>query len=125
MRNSIRNNLVTIDKDYISSAKHTPRFVHYDGVLYPDEHKSRNLASMRSPSYIPNFVFFLNNYSSHILPCHQMNNIFSNPITSHPSINVITVPSKFWRKKPVNTYTPLIYDDVDEDLYEFKSFGKV
>ena len=53
-----------------------------------------------------------------------MNNNFSNPITSHPFLNFITVPLKFWRKKPVNTYTTVIYDGVDEDLYVFKSFGK-
>ena len=53
-----------------------------------------------------------------------MYNNFSNPITSHPSINVITVPTKFRRKKSINTYTPVIYNDVDEDLYVFKSFGK-
>ena len=50
--------------------------------------------------------------------------LFSNPITHNPSINVITIPPKFWRKKPTNSYKPIIYDDVDEDLYIFKSFGK-
>ena len=77
---------------------------------------------MRPPFSLPRLDF--NKYLSHILPCHQMNNNFSNPITSHPFLNFITVPLKFWRKKPVNTYTTVIYDGVDEDLYVFKSFGK-
>ena len=38
-------------------------------------------------------------------------------------MNVIAVPPKFWRKKQNNTYKPIIYDDIDEDLYVFKSFG--
>ena len=120
--NTIRKNLVTIDNYYPSSAKTAPRLVQNGRVLLPDEHKSRTFAKMRPSSSITHLYF--DKYSSHIQPCHQMNNIFSNPITSHPSINVITVPSKFWRKKPVNTHTPLIYDDVDEDLYEFKTFGR-
>ena len=37
---------------------------------------------------------------------------------------MITVSPKFWRKTPVNRYNAIIYDDVDEDLYVFKSFGK-
>ena len=37
---------------------------------------------------------------------------------------MITVSPNFWRKKPVNRYNAIIYDDVDEDLYVFKSFGK-
>ena len=77
---------------------------------------------MRPLSSLPHLVF--NKYSSHILPCHQIANIFSNPITSYPSINVITISPKIWRKKLVNEYTPIIYDDDEEDLYVFKSFGK-
>ena len=77
---------------------------------------------MRPPSSLLHLDF--HKYSSHILPCHQMNNNVSNPITSHPSINIITIPPKFLRKKHVNTYTPVIYDNVDKDLYVFKSFGK-
>ena len=66
-----------------------------------------------------------NEYSASILRCIQMNNIsFPNPIVSSSLISVIKVPPKFLRKKHVNKYSPLLYDDVDEDLYVFKSFGK-
>ena len=34
------------------------------------------------------------------------------------------VPLKFWRKKPVNEYNLIFYDDIDKDVYVFKSFGK-
>ena len=77
---------------------------------------------MRSPSSLPPLDF--NNYSSHILPSHQINSNVPNPLTSHPSIKVITVSPKCWRKKLVNKYNPIIYDDIDDDLYVFKSFGK-
>ena len=53
-----------------------------------------------------------------------MNKSFLNPLTYHPSINVINVPPTFWRKKFVNKYNSIIYDDVDEDLYIFKSYDK-
>ena len=121
--NTIRTNLVTIDNDCSPITNPTPRLVRNDGVLPPDEHKSRTFATIWPPCSLPHLDF--NKYSSHILPYHQISNIFSNPITSLSSINVITVPLKIWRKKPVNEYTPIIYDDVDEDLYVFKSFGKI
>ena len=35
------------------------------------------------------------------------------------------VPPKFLRKKPVNKYNTVLYDNVDEDLYVLKSFGKI
>ena len=65
-----------------------------------------------------------NEYSTNILPCTQKKNSFPNPFDPSSLINVITVPPKFWRKKPVNKYNPVRYDDVDEDLYVFKSFKK-
>ena len=43
---------------------------------------------------------------------------------SHKDLHVITLPPRFWRKKAVKKYDPILYDDVDEDLYVFKSFGK-
>ena len=45
-------------------------------------------------------------------------------ILPDPIINVITVPPKIWRKKAASNYKPLVYNDVDEDLYSFKPFGK-
>ena len=92
------------------------------GDLSPNKIKSQPSANLRQPSSLPNFDF--NKCSSHILSCIQTTNTFLNPITFNPSINIITVPPKFWRKKPVNSYKPIIYDDVDEDLYVFKSFGR-
>ena len=75
-----------------------------DGVLHPNEHKSKLFATMRPSSSLPHLD--LNNYSLYIIPCHQIRNNFPNPLTSHLSINVITVPPKFWRKKSVNKYNP-------------------
>ena len=122
IRNTFRNNFVTIDKHYSSPASEPLRLVRNDGDLPPDTHKSRPFATLRQPSSLPNFDF--NNYSSNILSCHQINNTVLNPIISNPSINVITVPPIFLRKKPANSYKPIIYDNIDEDLYIFKSFGK-
>ena len=65
-----------------------------------------------------------NIYSSNILTCTPIRNILSNPLFPGFSINVITIPPKFWRKRAGNKYDPILYDDVDEDLYIFKSFGK-
>ena len=93
-----------------------------DGVLHPNEHKSKLFATMRPSSSLPHLD--LNNYLLYIIPCHQIRNNFPNPLTSHLSINVITVPPKFWRRKPVNKYNPIIHDDVDEEMYVFISFGK-
>ena len=45
-------------------------------------------------------------------------------ILPDPVINVITVPRKIWRKKVANNYKPLVYNDIDEDLYSFKPFCK-
>ena len=59
-----------------------------------------------------------------ILTCNPLRNILSNPFIPGSSINVITVPSKIWRKNAINKYDPILYDDVDEDLYVFKSFDK-
>ena len=122
IRNTLKNNLVTIDNNYSTPASVTPRFVQNDGDLPPNKRKSQPSTTLRQPSFLPNFDF--NKYSSHILSCNLTTNTFPNPITSNPSINVITVPPKFWRKKPVNSYKPIIYDDVDDYLCVFKSFGR-
>ena len=45
-------------------------------------------------------------------------------LLSNSIINVITIPPKIWRKKATTKFKPLIYDDVDEELYLFKPFGK-
>ena len=86
IRNTVRNNFVTIDNDYSTPASITPRLVRNDGDLPPDKRKSRSSATLRQPSSLPNLDF--NKYSSHILSCNQTNNTFPNPITSNPSINV-------------------------------------
>ena len=122
IRNTFRNNFVTVDNNYSSPASEPQRLVRNDGDLPPDKHNPRYFATLRQPSSLPNFNF--NKYSSNILSCHQIKNTFSNSITSNPSINVITVLPKLWRKKPANSYKLIIYDDVNEDLYVFKSFGK-
>ena len=54
----------------------------------------------------------------------SINNQFLSSLLPHPAINVITVPPKIWREKTITKYKPIIYDDVDEDLYLFKPFGK-
>ena len=75
-----------------------------------------------TPSILPRMDF--NICSSNILPYTPLRNSLSNPLITWSSIIVITVPPKFWRKKAVNKYDPILYDDVDEVLYVFKSFGK-
>ena len=45
-------------------------------------------------------------------------------ILPDPIINVITVSPKIWRKKVASNYKPLVYNDVDEDFFSFKPFGK-
>ena len=59
--------------------------------------------------------------------CSALHFIFQSApptILPDPIINVITVPPKIWRKKAASNYKPLVYNDVDEDLYSFKPFGK-
>ena len=58
------------------------------------------------------------------LPFTSIDNQLPPSFLPHPIINAITVPPKIWRKKAATKYKPIIYDDVDEDLYLFKSFGK-
>ena len=52
----------------------------------------------------------------------SINNQLPSSLLSHPIINTITVPPKIWRKKSTLKYRPIIYDDIDEDLYLFKRF---
>ena len=40
-------------------------------------------------------------------------------------INVITILPKIWCKKSKTKFKPLICNDLDEELYSFKPFGKV
>ena len=94
----------------------------YDGVFDPDKHQSTTSASYSTPSILPRMDF--NIYSSNILTCTPLRNVLSNPLIPESFINVITFPPKFWRKKAINKYDPILYDDVDEDLYVFKSFDK-
>ena len=70
INNTNSDNLVTIDKHYLSSTKNTTSIVRNDGVLHPDTHNSRTFAITRTPSSLPNLYF--NKYSSKILPCTQI-----------------------------------------------------
>ena len=65
-----------------------------------------------------------NIYSSNTLTYSPIRNNLSNPLIPESSINSITIPLMFWIIKAVNKYDPILYDDVDDDLYVFKSFGK-
>ena len=42
----------------------------------------------------------------------------------NPLVHVITVPPKIWRPKARNKYKPIIYHDVDDNLYVLKVYGK-
>ena len=61
------------------------------------------------------------------LPLHftSIDNQLPSSLFPYPGINAITVPPKIWREKAPTKYKPIIYDDVDEDLYLFKLFRKV
>ena len=72
-----------------------------------------NLLVIIIDTSLPDLNF--NEYSANILPCTQINNSFPNPLDPSSLINVITVPPKSWRKKPVNKYNAVLYDDVDEE----------
>ena len=67
---------------------------------------------------------YFNKYFSNILTCTQIRNNLLNAIISDPTINFISVPTKFWKNKAVNKYKFILYDDIDEDVYAFRSFGK-
>ena len=58
------------------------------------------------------------------LPFTSIYNQLPPSFLPHLLINAITVPPKIWRKKAPTKYKPIIYDDVDEDLYFFKPFDK-
>ena len=42
----------------------------------------------------------------------------------NPLVYVITVLPKIWRPKAKNNYKPISYNDVDDDLYVLKHYGK-
>ena len=63
--------------------------------------------------------------SSRPLLFTSIDNQLPSSLLPHNFINAITVPPKIWREKAPTKYKPIIYDDVDEDLYLFKPFGKV
>ena len=72
--NTIRNNLVTIDKNYFSSTTNKPSIVRNDDVLHLDEHNSRKFATTKPLSSFPHLD--LDKYSSDILPCTQIKKTF-------------------------------------------------
>ena len=116
------NNFFTIDYNYSSQTINNSRLVYYDGVLDPDKHQSTTSASYFTPFILPRMGF--NMYSSNILICTPLRNILSNFLIPGSFINVVTAPPKFWRNKAINKYDLILYNDVDKDLYVFKSFGK-
>ena len=93
-----------------------------DGVLDPDKHYFSTSTTLYTSSILPRIDLKI--YSSSILTCTQIRNNVSNLLIPRPYINVITVQPNFWRKKSVNKYDPIPYDDIDEDLHGFKSFRK-
>ena len=116
------NNLVTIDNNYSSPIISNSRLVRYDGVLVPGQHHSNTSDSYSTFSILPRMDF--NIHYSNTLTYSPIRNNLSNPLIPESSINVITIPLMFWIIKAVNKYDPILYDDVDDDLYVFKSFGK-
>ena len=54
----------------------------------------------------------------------SIDNQFPSSLLPHTVINAITIPPKIWRKKAPTKFKSIIYDDIDEDLYLFKPFGK-
>ena len=46
-----------------------------------------------------------------------------NSSPSNPLLHVTTVQPKIYRPKAKNKYTPIIYDDADDDLYFLKAHG--
>ena len=68
------------------------------------DHQQHHLASY------PHFTSFSSQLYPSILP--------------DPVVNVITIPPNISRKKTANKYKLLVYKDVDEHLYSFKTFRK-
>ena len=56
---------------------------------------------------------------SRVLICSVFLHYFTNPF-----VNVITVPPKFGGRKQKISKKPVIYNDVDDDLYVMQSYGK-
>lgn len=94
-----------------------------DGVLDPDQNNFPTFATNNASSTPPRLAF--NKLSSNILSCTQIRNTFPNSLITYPTINLITVPPKFCKNKVVNNYKSIRYDDIDEELYVFKHFGKI
>ena len=61
---------------------------------------------------------------SHILSCSILSQSRNNLIPHNSNVNFITGPQKIWRPKMVNNYKPIIYTDVDDDVYVLKHYGK-
>ena len=116
---SMINNIHNINPDNLTTIDNISVY-----KLIGNSNINTNMPSPTTSSLsLPDLDF--NEYSAKILPwTRKNNNSFPNPLVPSSLINVITVPPKFWRKKPINKYNPVPYDDVDEDLYLFKSFGK-
>ena len=79
-----------------------------------------------------NFTTTLTNPSWDYRPHHPASHPQFTSLSSQPPpvilpdiiINVIVVPPTIWRENVANKYKPLVYNDVDGDLYSFKTFGK-
>ena len=59
-----------------------------------------------------------------IISCSILSHPSKNHITNNNLVHVITVPPKNWQPKAKNNYKPIIYTDVDDDLYVLKHFCK-
>ena len=57
IRNTFRNNFVTIDNNYSSPASEPQRFMRKDRDMPPDKHKSRSFSTLRHPSCLLNLDF--------------------------------------------------------------------
>ena len=120
--NTNSNNLVTIDNNIFSNFFGKCNLVCNNDFLNCDEHNSSISATNNTSCILPRTDF--NIYSSNILTCTLIRNIVPNLVLSEPSIDVITVPPEFLRKRAVNEYVPLLYDDINGNVYIFKSFAK-
>ena len=93
INNTNSDNLLTIGKEYIFATINNTIIALNYGALDSNKHNSRNFVATRTPYFLPHLDF--NEYFSHILPYTRINIMFSNPLTSYPLINIITVPPTF------------------------------
>ena len=59
-----------------------------------------------------------------MLSCSILSHPSDNHITNNFLVNAITVSQNIWWPKAKNNYNPIIYTDIDDDLYVLIHFGK-